>query len=375
MRLLLITIFSAFFLFAGLQAAGFDKQVKEGQIIQEGKSKGWCSVCGMNLKMYYRTNHAVELKDGTKKQYCSIRCLAHDYPHIKSNIKHIYAVDAKTAKLIDATKAHYVLGSKAPGTMTRNSKMAFADANDAKAFAKQYHGKKIVGFNEAFKQAQSDLEADNRMLMGKKEKMVYPKGKMIREKMCAKTIDADNFETIADLKAEIKAKHLCKNLDEKQLQVVSVYLWDKERQHAHVHNHQADTQRLGRAIEVPKTAKCPVCGMFVFKYPRWAAKMIMANADEYYFDGAKDMFKFYLQKKNSSEGMGLILVTDYYTQNALQARSAFYVVGSDVYGPMGNELIPFSTMKDAKTFAKDHRGDKILTFDEVTMPLLESLDE
>ena len=115
--------------------------------------------------------------------------------------------------------------------------------------------------------------------------------------------------------------------------------------------------------------------MFVFKYPRWAAKMIMANGDEHYFDGAKDMFKFYLQKKNSSEGMGLILVTDYYTQNALQARSAFYVIGSEVYGPMGNELIPFSTMKDAKTFAKDHRGNKIMSFDEVTMPLLESLDE
>ncbi len=375
MKRLVLALFGAILLFSSLQAAGFDKRVADGKIIQDGKAKAWCSICGMDLKMFYRTNHAVALKDGSKKQYCSIRCLAHDFPQIKSNIKTIYAVDAKTAKLIDATKAYYLVGSRAKGTMTRVSKLAFKNANDAKTFAKQNGGGKVVSFDEAFARAKADLAMDNKMMMGKKEKMLYPKGKMIRQKMCAKGIDTDRFATIADLKAEIREKNLCKNLNEPQLQAVSVYLWDRERKHAHAHQHGAAPQRLGRTIDVPKKAKCPVCGMFVFKYPRWAAKMIMSDRKEYYFDGAKDMFKFYLQKKSSTEGMGLILVTDYYSQNALQARSAFYVIGSDVYGPMGNELIPFSTLKDAKTFAKDHSGDKIITFEEVGMPLLESLDE
>lgn len=375
MRGFIITLLSSWLMLAGLQAADFHKEFKDGTIIQQGKAKAWCNVCGMNLKMFYRTNHAVELGDGTKKQYCSLHCLVHDFPALKSNIKHLYAVDAKTGKLIDATKAHYVIGSKIKGTMSRVSKLAFKNKPDAEAFAKQYKGKKIAGFDETFKLAQSHLAADEKMLKAKKTKMVYPKGKMIHEKLCQKGISADHAADIAELKADIREKKLCKNLNERQLQAVSVYLWDQGHHHGHDHAGLNKKQPLGKSIDVPKDAKCPVCGMFVFKYPRWAAKMIMSDNKEYYFDGVKDMFKFFLQKKSSTEEMGLILVSDYYTQHALQARSAFYVVGSDVYGPMGNELIPFSTLQDAKTFARDHRGDRIVTFGDVTMPLLESLDE
>ncbi len=53
---------------------------------------------------------------------------------------------------------------------------------------------------------------------------------------------------------------------------------------------------------------------------------------------------------------------------------AYYVVGSDVLGPMGHELIPFASEKDAKTFLVDHRGQKILHFKDVTPELLDKLD-
>ncbi|MGZ8226550.1 MAG: nitrous oxide reductase accessory protein NosL [Methylococcaceae bacterium] len=44
-------------------------------------------------------------------------------------------------------------------------------------------------------------------------------------------------------------------------------------------------------ITIKKTDRCPVCGMFVYKYPRWVAQIIFQDGASYFYDGAKDMFK------------------------------------------------------------------------------------
>ena len=129
-------------------------------------------------------------------------------------------------------------------------------------------------------------------------------------------------------------------------------------------------------IEVPQEVKCPVCGMFVAKYPKWAA-LIEVETKKHYFDGVKDMMKFYIfdvdfpYDRNKIQKME---VTDFYTLKAIDAKKAFYVIGSDVYGPMGNELIPFLTKDAAQNFMTDHRGEKIIHFDEITPKLVMGLD-
>jgi len=40
------------------------------------------------------------------------------------------------------------------------------------------------------------------------------------------------------------------------------------------------------------------------------------------------------------EDIDSIYVTDYYNLTLIDGYQAFYVVGSNVYGPMGKELIP-----------------------------------
>ena len=129
-------------------------------------------------------------------------------------------------------------------------------------------------------------------------------------------------------------------------------------------------------IEVPQEVKCPVCGMFVAKYPKWAA-LIEVETEKHYFDGVKDMMKFYIFDVDfpyDRNKIGEIEVTDFYTLKAIDAKEAFYVIGSDVYGPMGNELIPFLTKDAAQNFMTDHRGEKIIHFDEITPKLVMGLD-
>ena len=125
--------------------------------------------------------------------------------------------------------------------------------------------------------------------------------------------------------------------------------------------------------------KCPVCGMFVAKYPDFLAEIIFKDGSYAVFDGTKDMFKYYfnLKKYNASkrvEDINSIYVTDYYNLALIDGFQAFYVVGSDVYGPMGKELIPLEKEADAKEFMKDHKGQSILKFKGITNEIINGLD-
>ena len=128
----------------------------------------------------------------------------------------------------------------------------------------------------------------------------------------------------------------------------------------------------------PKT-KCPVCGMFVAKYPDFLAQVAFKDGSSYFFDGAKDMFKYLLNMKKYAPKKGqadieAVYVTDYYGVTPVDGKKAFYVLGSDVYGPMGKELVPFEKAGEAKSFLKDHKGKKILMFHEVNASVLKELD-
>jgi copper chaperone NosL len=125
--------------------------------------------------------------------------------------------------------------------------------------------------------------------------------------------------------------------------------------------------------------KCPVCGMFIFKYPDWTSAVIFKDGSRAFFDGAKDMFKYLLDLKRynpskKTEDIDAIWVLDYYAVSPINARNAWYVLGSDVFGPMGRELIPLEKESGAKEFMKDHKGKKIIKFSEVTPEVIKSLD-
>ena len=125
--------------------------------------------------------------------------------------------------------------------------------------------------------------------------------------------------------------------------------------------------------------KCPVCGMFVVKYPDFTAEIVFKDGSYAVFDGAKDMFKFYLDVNRYNpakrpDDIRSIFVTDYYEVQPTDAVSAFFVVGSDVYGPMGRELIPLVTENDAREFMKDHAGKQVLRFGDVNAEVVKTLD-
>jgi len=125
---------------------------------------------------------------------------------------------------------------------------------------------------------------------------------------------------------------------------------------------------------------CPVCGMLVSKYPNWVAVVQYKDGHAHFFDGAKDLFKYLhdLPKYapgHQREDVAVIQVTDFYSLGRIEAQKALYVIGSDVLGPMGHELVPLASRADAEDFLKDHKGKRILGFAEVTRELPFKLDD
>lgn len=140
----------------------------------------------------------------------------------------------------------------------------------------------------------------------------------------------------------------------------------------------AGEERLPR-IEAATRDVCAVCGMLVARHPEWLAQVIYEDGSEAFFDGPKDLFEYLLEPERyapAKRGVEVtaVLVTSYYEGAATPARQAFYVVGSDVTGPMGAELVPHRSIEDAEEFARDHHGERIVRFDDVTRELLDELE-
>ncbi len=328
----------------------------EATLIQEGPGKLYCPSCGMNLVTFYKTSHTLN-----GQQFCSMHCLVDGHEDLTGAM----VVDAASLKLIPAAEAHYVVGSDVKGTMTMVSKYAFADASAAEAFAAE-HGGTVMDFPSAVEKARANLAKEKKMV-GKKREAMAEKGAKIYEGMCGQA-KLPRFGSIAEAKTYLSQHHPCGELKDPQYQALAIYLVRQQSGHTH------------QAITAPEGAKCPVCGMFPALYPNWLAAVESTGGETFYFDGVKDMLKFSFEPsryhaKLAPKDLKRLRVTDYYDLGALDARQAWFVVGSNVFGPMGNELIPFRSREEAQVFSDDHFGKSILAFDEITQDLVLDLDK
>lgn len=124
--------------------------------------------------------------------------------------------------------------------------------------------------------------------------------------------------------------------------------------------------------------RCAVCGMFVAPFPNWVAAVVFEDGTIAYFDGPKDMFRyaFAVETFDSSrkpDQIRSLWVTEYYTTTLMPAAELFFVVGSDVLGPMGHELVPIRGQEAAQTFSVDHHGSAVHSLEEITSAVLSGM--
>lgn len=128
---------------------------------------------------------------------------------------------------------------------------------------------------------------------------------------------------------------------------------------------------------IAETASCGVCGMYPARYPLWQTQIIFNDGTMVPFDGAKDMFKYLLNmgeynKQQQRAEVAAIWVRDYAAGGWLDGESAYYVVGSSVMGPMGQELVPFATTEAAQKF-QGKNGGTVSRFAEIDLEVIHEL--
>jgi len=132
-----------------------------------------------------------------------------------------------------------------------------------------------------------------------------------------------------------------------------------------------------KPMTIPESASCGKCGMYPAKYPRWQSQIIFKDGTMTPFDGCKCMFNFMAamdkyDNKHSGEDLSAVLVKDFNSGKWLNAQEAYYVVGSNMMGPMGKELIPFADHAEAKKFHGE-QGGTMMKYADITPEVLETL--
>lgn len=224
-KILLVLVACSLFLVAGGMQKNMKMKnfravsMKKAEILQNGKGKMFCPVCGMTLHMFYKTNHAAKV-NGKIHQYCSMHCMVEEA--VKNGTKPVnpQVVDNTTLKFIPATKAFYVVGSKKPGTMSMVSKYAFGTKQAAEKF-KQKFGGKIMRYAELEPMAEKNLKKEIAGIRKKQDKQAKM-GRKIYNLKCKMT--KKRFKNPALAKTYIKEHNLCGNIKGKPFQAVALYL-------------------------------------------------------------------------------------------------------------------------------------------------------
>jgi len=137
----------------------------------------------------------------------------------------------------------------------------------------------------------------------------------------------------------------------------------------------AATLDLPDGSKLDLSAACPICNMKLEGSTLGPAAVVFKDGKVIGFDGTGDMFRYVLDPAKHGfdpANIKLLFVTEHGTKNFVDAKAALYVVGSDVAGDMGPEVVPFAKKEEAEKFLADHHGKTIATYVQITTDDLKS---
>jgi len=131
----------------------------------------------------------------------------------------------------------------------------------------------------------------------------------------------------------------------------------------------AQTVDLPDGSKLDLGTSCPVCNMKLEDSTLGPAAVVFNDGKVVGFDSAGDMFRYVLEPVKYSISTGNIknvFVTEYGTKKFIDAKQAFFVLGSDVKGSMGADVVPYAKKEDAEKFNSEHKGKRVTAYAEVT---------
>ena len=121
---------------------------------------------------------------------------------------------------------------------------------------------------------------------------------------------------------------------------------------------------------------CPIKNVDIDKHKDWAGYVELKDGSIVALSSSKYTFAYMLivQKREGQDSVKNIYVTDYKSKKLIDAKTAYYVFGSNIMSVGGDDLIPFALESDAKEFFQVNKGKQIYRFDRMTENFINYLD-
>jgi len=141
-------------------------------------------------------------------------------------------------------------------------------------------------------------------------------------------------------------------------------------------------EMLKQAVAIESADECHLCGMLISHFDGPKGQLFRMNSLDPSTDSVKkfcstrDMFSYYLEPENK-RNVAIMYVHDMSKmpwgtindEHFIDAKTAWYVSGSEKIGAMGKTLASFSLQSDALAFAKEF-GGKVIPFKEINLSVL-----
>jgi copper chaperone NosL len=118
-----------------------------------------------------------------------------------------------------------------------------------------------------------------------------------------------------------------------------------------------------------KESRCKHCGMRIDPSSPWRSELVAENGTVTSFDTPRCAFTSWRRGATPAK---TLRAQDYYERRWAGAEELRFVVGGDVLGPMGPDLVPVERGRAMK-FVQDHGADRAYAADEVTLALLDAM--
>ncbi len=133
-----------------------------------------------------------------------------------------------------------------------------------------------------------------------------------------------------------------------------------------------------QAVNIESSDECHLCGMLIKNFDGPKGEIFRKEQGDtvFKFCSTRDMFSYYLDPENQ-RNVAQLLVHDMSKmpwgilddKHFIDAKTAWYVSGSEKTGAMGKTLASFRLKEDAEAFAKEFSGE-VLNFEQITLSVL-----
>lgn len=141
---------------------------------------------------------------------------------------------------------------------------------------------------------------------------------------------------------------------------------------------------LAEDINATKKAKSiidPVYQLPIDKYQKFSTQVVLKNGKKIDFVSVKSMMNFYFHTQKypqfgakSRTDIDKMYVKSFLTGKKIDAKNAWYVFGSRLVGPHGDDLIPLASDMEVKLFKEKYGGTKVMRIDRFSAGLIRYLD-